>query len=145
MRLRPESRKRRGASLVEAVLVLLIFLTFILSMMDLGLGAMRRNVICEAARQGARQAIVHGKLAPSPWGPASGAYPGQNPYTVTADNSSDAIAGAVRPYLATLDPGTVTLRVQRLDGHNDSTLDSRDQVTLSCPYTPMTTLIATFT
>ena len=72
-------------------------------------------MICEAARQGARQAVVHGKLAPSPWSPASGAYPGQNPYTVTADSSSDAIASAVRPYLATVGPSTVTIKVRYHD------------------------------
>ena len=114
-------------------------------MIDLGLGVMRRNAAAEVARQLARQAIVHGKLAASPWSPATGAYPGQSPYSVPVTSSTDAIAQVVNANLATLDPSALTVTVAWPDGDNDMTSDNRVQVTVSCTYRPVTTVIASFT
>ena len=76
MRLRPKAGKRRGASLEEAVILIMVFLTIILGMIDLGMGVFRSNLVSQLARQGARMAIVHGSKAPSgwqggPWGPSA--------------------------------------------------------------------------
>ena len=65
-----ERTNRRGAALVEAAITLSAFLILVLGMLDLGIGVLRYNTIAEAARTGARAAIVHGSLATqelSPW------------------------------------------------------------------------------
>src|SRR5262245_26201074 len=58
---------RRGAVLAEAAIVIFVFLILVFGMMDLGIGVARNNALSQAARQGVRQAIVHGRLAPSGW------------------------------------------------------------------------------
>src|SRR3954466_11950835 len=70
------SRRRRGGVLVEAAITTSVFLTLVVGMIDLGIYVFRTHVITQAARQGARTAIVHGSLAPSgwnggPWGPTT--------------------------------------------------------------------------
>jgi Flp pilus assembly protein TadG len=155
MQLRHARRNRRGAALVETAVVLSVFLGLVFGMLDLGLAVFRRHIICEAARQGARIAAVHGYLAPTngyamnAWGPipqdassnngalaqflytnATGTpYPS---YSVQADNSSDDLANSIRPYLPGLDPSTVTINIQWLDGNND--LGNRVMVTVSTNY-----------
>ena len=54
---------RRGATLVEAVICILAFLTLVLGMLDLGLTVSRYNTVSEAARLGGRIAIVRGSKA----------------------------------------------------------------------------------
>lgn len=54
---------RRGATLVETVICILAFLTLVLGMLDLGLTVARYNTVAEAARMGARIAIVRGSKA----------------------------------------------------------------------------------
>ncbi len=54
---------RRGATLVETALCLPVFLLLVFGMIDLGFAVQRRNLASEAARIGARQAIVHGSDA----------------------------------------------------------------------------------
>jgi Flp pilus assembly protein TadG len=133
MRLRPEKRKRPGASLVETALVMVVFLTLLLGMLDLGLGVFRNNILSQAARQTARQAVVHGSLSSVPWGPST-----YGP--VTADDNG-AIATALRPYLVGLDPSTVTVQVAWPDGGNAPDQDCRVRVTVSTPYRPMMTFV----
>src|SRR5438067_10755530 len=96
MRLRPQQQVRCGATLVEAGLVLGLFLTLVFGMIDLGIGVLRYHIVAEAARQGARIAIVHGNVTPpggrplSPWGPA--------PYSGRGSDQGE-IPNAIRPYL----------------------------------------------
>jgi hypothetical protein len=101
-------------------------------MLDIGVALFRKHVASEAARQGARNAIVHGYLAPNgsamnAWGPTPSYYPalttgslysGSASYTVRADDTSDDLANAVRPYLVGLDPSTVTVGIRWPDGDN---------------------------
>ena len=54
---------RRGASAVEASIILIVFLMLVLGLLDLGIGVLRYHMASEAARIGARQAIVHGSKA----------------------------------------------------------------------------------
>jgi Flp pilus assembly protein TadG len=136
MRLRPENRKRRGTSLVETALVMVVFLTLILGTLDLGLGVFRNNTLSQAARQLARQAVVHGSLSQevtTPWGPST--------YGPVAANDTGAIATALQPYLVGMDPANVTVTVTWLDGGNAPDQDQRVRVTLSVPYQPMMTFI----
>ena len=88
---------RNGVTMVEMAIVLMVFLTLVLGMLDLGIAVFRHHVIAEAARQGARQAIVHGSLADKlgPWGPDTFSGP--------ADTSSS-LVDAIRPCLAGMDP-----------------------------------------
>jgi Flp pilus assembly protein TadG len=131
---RPSGRGRRSATIVETTIVLLVFLILILGMSDLGIAVFRYHVICQGAREGARLAIVHGSLASAQmgsWGPTT--------YGPIAANDSNAIAKAIAPYLADLDPSTVTLKVEWPDGDNQ--VGSRVRVTVSAPYQPLMTFI----
>jgi Flp pilus assembly protein TadG len=130
-RTREPRRRPRGAVLTEAALTLPVFLTVVLAVLDLGIGLFVQEVICQAARQGVRQAIVHGRLA-SPrrtsWGPTT--------YTAMA-NASGEIPAAIRTQLAVLDPARVSIRVDWIDGGND--VQQRVRVTVSTTWTPMLT------
>jgi hypothetical protein len=110
---------RRGAVAVEAAFVLPVFLLIVLGAFDLGIAVFHDNTLSAAARRAARQAIVHGALAPSAWGPAR--------YVGTAGDAS-AIAQAIRP-LPAMNPAQVQLQVDWLDGGNQP--NQRVQVTLS--------------
>jgi TadE-like protein len=69
----PARRDARGAgqSLVEFALVLPLFLTILIGMVDVGRAIWANNVIANAAREAARYAIVHGgtKTNACPVGP----------------------------------------------------------------------------
>src|SRR4051794_23949612 len=129
-----------------------LFLTLVFGMLDLGGALFRSHVACQAARQAARQAIVHGYLslhnpAIHAWGPTPSYYPAptsgslyssSTSCTVRADHPSDELARTVRPYLAGLDPSTVTIRIEWPDGDNDP--GNRVTVTVTVPYRSSTLL-----
>ena len=122
-------RWRRGATLVEAAIILAVFLSLVLGLLDLGVAVFMQQAICQVARLGARQAIVHGQLAPprrASWGPAS--------YQGTAA-ATDEIAASIRPALAGLDPSRVTIRVEWPDGGN--AVEQPVRVTASTSWTPL--------
>lgn len=58
-------RGRLGATLVEAAITLSVFVISLLAAVDLGLGVYRYHLVAEAARLGAREAIVHGSQSPA--------------------------------------------------------------------------------
>ncbi|HUT14608.1 MAG TPA: TadE/TadG family type IV pilus assembly protein [Thermoguttaceae bacterium] len=131
-RRRTRSRNARGTTSVEMALVLLLFLTLVLGMLDLGIGVFRYNLLAQAARQGARQAIVHGTLADrlGPWGPQS--YSGQG-------DDSHPVADAVRPSLTAFDPSEVGIQADWIDGDNE--FEKRVRIAVSAPYRPIMTFI----
>lgn len=146
MRISRHATKRQGATVIEAAVVSIVFLMLVFGMLDLGIAVFRHHVISQAARWGARQTIVQGKMAISElnggsWGPPPAAYPGSNPYVTKAD-AADSIANAMKPFLVGLDPSLVTITVNWLDGSNDP-MDgtNRVQVTMEMPYRPMTPFI----
>jgi len=63
MRLPRQRMIRSGASAVEAAIILTAFLMLVLGVLDLGIGVLRYHMACDAARIGARQAIVRGSMA----------------------------------------------------------------------------------
>lgn len=126
MRLR--AHRRRGFALLEAVLVTSIFLMLVFGMLDLGLGVFRRNTLSQAARQLARQAVVHGSLSNSPWGTST--------YGPVAASDTNAIATTLQPYLVGMNPADVTVTVAWPDGGNEPDQDRRVRVTLSTTYQP---------
>jgi Flp pilus assembly protein TadG len=119
--------------LVEAAVTISLFLTMVFGMLDLGIALFRKHVVTEAARQGARNAIIHGYFAPNnstmnAWGKTPSYYPALTSqslypypfYSVRADNTSDELASTIRPYLPGLDPSTVQIQIQWPDGNNDT-------------------------
>ena len=123
---------RRGTTTVELALVLLTFLVLVFGMLDLGLGVLRYNTLSQAARQVARQAIVHGAMASrlGPWGPAD--------YTGTGSDTNP-IAQAAQSSLSGFDLSEVNVQVSWLDG--DNKLDQTVRATVSAPYQPLVTFI----
>ncbi len=130
----PKSNQRRGAAALETAVIYLVFLTMLLGFLDLSLAVFRSHVCAQAARQGARMAIVRGALAPpelAEWGPAT--------YNSVA-NSGDAIAAAIQPFLDdVVDLGATTITIEWLDGNTD--LESRVRVNISTLYSPFLTFV----
>jgi len=136
LRCRPRQRKanrRGGAVTVELAVVLNVYLLLILGTFDFGIATYRFNAISQAARQGARQAIVHGQLAPpamAAWGPAT--------YNGTASDGS-VYAQAVTPMLAGFTLNDVTIRVEWIDGGN--AVQQRVRFTVSTTQQPILTSV----
>ena len=121
--------------MVEAAIVLSVFLLLILGTFDLGIATYRYNTLSQAARQGARQAIVHGSLAPpamQAWGPAT--------YTGTAGDGS-VYAQAVTPMLVGFNLNTVVIKVEWPDGSNST--QQRVRYTVTTNYQPILTSVFT--
>jgi TadE-like protein len=132
MRVRRRFGYQRGSAMIEAVITIPVFLTLVFAMVDAGVGVYRQHAITQAARQGARQAMVHGKLALAgwnggPWGPGT--------FGPTAANSTDPKAQAVGNYLAGIDKSQVQVQMDWLDGANDA--EKRVRVTVTAHWTPM--------
>lgn len=131
MKVLPRRRARRGAAIVESLFVLMGFLLLILGLVDVGLGVLRNHMLSQAARQGIRQVVVHGEYAPAEW---NGGKWGPSTYTGTAA-AEDPIASSIRPFLTGIDPATVNITVQWLDGTNR--VGERVQLTVRHAWTPM--------
>ena len=125
---------RRGAAAVEAAIMLPVFLILVLGMIDLAVGVSRKQMVCQAAREAGRLAMVRGSMAPSQlgqWGPTTfGPAPAE---------STDPIAKAVAAKLGGLRPSAVTLKLEWLDGSN--TPESRVRATVTTTYQPVVTYI----
>jgi len=124
---------RRGATLVETTVVLLLFLTFLFGMLDLGLAVFRHQILSFVARRGAREVIVHGEYADrlGIWGPA--------PISGTLDSLDPAIRGKLEPCLVGIAPQDIDVQITWLDGTNY--FKKRVQVTLTTDYAPITTFV----
>jgi Flp pilus assembly protein TadG len=133
--MRPKSgrKRRRGATLVESTFTTLAFMGLMLGTVDMGVAIMRMHIVSEAARQGARKAIVHGSTMGNPlgkWGPT--AFNGNG-------NSSDPIVASNVAYLTGLDPTQVTINVTWPDGN--SKVESRVTYQVSTTWSPMITWV----
>jgi hypothetical protein len=86
------TRRRRdgGQGLAEFALVIPLLLIFVLALVDFARGIFIYSVVSDAAREGARYAIVHGALAPldsmTPSGPGT-SDPNGSTYVVPAARS----------------------------------------------------------
>jgi Flp pilus assembly protein TadG len=116
-------QQRRGATAVEAAIIVLVFLIVVLGMIDLGVGIFRYHTLAEASRIAAREAIVHGSLALDPWN--SG----------TADSQMHA---KIKPFL---DAAGVDARVTASYLDQGNRPGNRVQVTVAAPYQPILTSI----
>lgn len=106
-------RNRRGASAVEAAIVLPVFLWILLAMLDLGIAVLRHNALSDAARRVGRAAALHGSLAPEraggSWGPAT--------VQTTVASEAPLVAG-LQHKLPTMPAEDVSVEVRWLDGEN---------------------------
>ena len=97
---------------MEGAIVLGVVLIFLLGMFDLATAVLRFNILSEAARRGAREAIVRGELSEperESWGPT--------PFNGTAADSSE-IALLIQSALVSLDPTDVSITAEWPDGGN---------------------------
>ncbi|MGE0529392.1 MAG: TadE/TadG family type IV pilus assembly protein [Bdellovibrionales bacterium] len=127
------SRSRPGALTIESAVVFLVFFVLIVGLLDLSIATFRYNLISEAARHTARQAIVHGSLAAElgPWGPSTvGPSPG---------TSLDPVVESATKHMSGIDLNSVTVEAVWLDGNNQP--GDRVQITISAHYQPILTYI----
>jgi hypothetical protein len=129
--------------MVETAITLSLSVLLVFGMIDLGFWVFRTQLLSQAARQIARQAIVHGSLADrlGSWGPdtisetmAPGAG-GDQP------SAGDAIRETVGPTLIGLDPNEVRYTLEWIDGGNDPQAGHRVRVTVRTPFRPIMTFI----
>lgn len=125
----PSPQARRGVALLEAAIVLGVFLTLLLGSLDLMLMVFRDNTMAQAARRLARAAIVRGEGVAGfaePWGPA--------PYSGTADDDTQQ-AAAIRDVLVAVDPADVQIRISWPDAANAT--GNRVEVVVSMQHQPI--------
>src|SRR5437016_597498 len=136
-------RRRRGATAIEAALTLSLLVTLVLGMLDLGLWVARQQMLAHAARQVARQAVVHGKLADKlgTWGPTTITTNAVAPNPVNPNDATSVIRQTASASLADWNRSQVTVKVEWPDGGNDPRLEHRVRVTVSGPYHPIMTFI----
>jgi hypothetical protein len=122
-------RGRPGATVLECAFVLPVALIMIFALLDLGIAAARYNALADASRRIAREAIIHGSLAPAEigtWGPAE--------YVGTAADGSQVVE-SVQDVLLTMLPNQVNVRVSWLDGDNSP--GDRVEVELNYEHQPL--------
>jgi Flp pilus assembly protein TadG len=115
---------RRGAAAVECALVLPVAFFAVFSLLDLGLAALRYNSLSEVTRRIAREAVLHGSLAPSSngtWGPSA--------YEGTLSDASPIVAKA-KSLIPTMSASDVTVQVTWPDDDNSP----RDRVQVEVAY-----------
>jgi Flp pilus assembly protein TadG len=100
---RPGAARRSGVAIVETAVVLPIVLVFILGALDFAHVMYANGTVSEAARAGARYAIVHGSMAATPSGP-------------TANDAN--VASTAQSYALALDPTQLTVTSSWGNGNN---------------------------
>lgn len=126
----PLPNVHRGATAIEAAVVLPVALLALFAILDLGLASLRYNTLAEAARRLARAAVMRGEETPSEigndWGPTE--------IIATAADSIDP-ALTIHPLLPTMDPADVSIRMTWPDTTNNS--GSRVRVELQYQHQPL--------
>lgn len=121
IRTRPQPR---GAAALETAFVLPVTLLVVFALLDLGLAALRYNTLVDASQRLAREAAMHGDLAPSvagSWGPAT--------YTGTAADA-DKIMNPIRQHLPTMAADLVAVELTWPDTGNSP----RDRIEVGLRY-----------
>ncbi|HLE82148.1 MAG TPA: TadE/TadG family type IV pilus assembly protein [Dehalococcoidia bacterium] len=130
-----------GQSMVEFALMFVSFMFVMAGIFDFSRALFYYNSLSEAARVGARYAIVHGENASSPAGPCSSGA------SCSCDNSAAANASAIRTAVLTrttgMSPGGVTTTCSWPDQNVSFTylnsINKRVTVTVSYTYQPILT------
>jgi Flp pilus assembly protein TadG len=118
--------------MTEFTLVMMLFFVLVFGMIDLAILITRSQSLAQAARVGARAAVVRGEYANILGSVGPTAYSG----TAAA---SHPVADALRGQLILMNPANVTLNVTWADGNN--AVDSRVRVRLTANFTPLMTFI----
>jgi Flp pilus assembly protein TadG len=128
---RRRTRRRSGVTVVESAFAIILTLSVVFTVLDLGLLAFQSNMLSLAARRLARESIVRGGVIEptSAWGPASLSG-------TAADGSPE--AQVVLPYCTTMTPSKVKIAMTWPDGSNG--IDDRVNVQLNFQRQPMTPL-----
>ncbi len=126
-------KHRRGAAVLEMSIILMTFLVLTMGMLDMGIGVCRYHIVAQAARFGARRAIVHGDRATQlgSWGTATIDVMANANGIPIVDGVDDGIA----PMLIGCDLPQTRIRVEWLEGGNS--FEQPVRVTLTSPYTPL--------
>ncbi len=130
-------KHRRGAAVVEMSIILLTFLVLTMGMLDMGIGVFRYHIVAQAARFGARRAIVHGDRATQlgSWGTAM--------IDVVANANGipivDGVDDGIAPMLVGCDLSQTRILVEWLEGGNS--FEQPVRVTITSPYTPLFSFI----
>jgi len=135
--MRRARNKRRGAAVLEMAIVLFWFLVLTMCMLDFGVAVFRYNVLSQAARHGARRAIVHGEMALplGVWGPAAIDVPATaNGIPIVGDGSANDTDGLQRKLIG-CDLDTTRIQVEWLSGSN--AVGEPVRVTVTSPYQPV--------
>jgi hypothetical protein len=111
-------------------------LTLMLGLVDLGVGVFRNHIVSESARQGARQAIVHGANAS-----VLGSWYSSTPlvYQNISSTTTDPHLTGLLPYLTGLDLSTVTVTYQWPDSTHQNQVESPVEVTVTTTWSPILT------
>lgn len=120
----PKQANRRGATAVEAAIVLPVLFAVLFAILDLGIAATRYNAIAEVAHRVAREAVLHGSLSEDSadmWGPSE--------YSGTLADGSEVMATAAN-MIPTMDASDVRVRVSWPDVDNSP----RDRVRVDVEY-----------
>lgn len=136
MPIRVRRSTRRGAATTEFALVLPAFLALVIGVIDASVGVARFNSLSQAARHGARQAMVHGSQAPAGWN--GGAW-GPGPIDQSATATGDPAVDAVRPMLVNCRLEDSRVRIEWPDGSNAPGRPVR--VTVTSSYRPILTFL----
>ncbi|MCC9655253.1 TadE/TadG family type IV pilus assembly protein [Rhodopirellula halodulae] len=103
-------QSRRGATAVEAAFTLPLLLWILLALLDLGTAAIRMNALSDTARRIGRRATLHGSMSP----PANGTW---GPESFSGNMVSGThYAGNLQAFLPTMDPESVSMKVEWPDG-----------------------------
>jgi hypothetical protein len=136
--MRRAKNKRRGAAVLEMVIVLFWFLVLTMCMLDFGVAVFRYHILSQAARHGARRAIVHGEMA-SPLGVWGHDIIDRVPITATGipivgHGGTDDTDGLKRMLIG-CDPNETRITVEWLNGSN--AVGEPVRVTVTSPYQPV--------
>jgi TadE-like protein len=121
---RHPSAGRRGTTMVECALTLPVMFFVLFALLDLGIGAVRYDALAEASRRIAREAVIHGSLAPDSagtWGP--------DEYVGTAADGSEFVS-SIQNLLPTMQSEAVNVHITWPDGDNSP----RDRVQVELTY-----------
>ena len=130
------TQKRIGVTSVEFSFVAMVFLTVVFGMLELSIAVFQYHVVSQAARHGARLAIVRGELASAlgKWDPR---ILGNTHSALLSAN--DPISNLVRPFAAGISPPRTTVTITWPDATNK--LESLVQVEVVTVHQPFVTFL----
>jgi Flp pilus assembly protein TadG len=111
-------RRRHGAAVVELAVVMPVILLFLLGTIDFSLIMYAYGTVSEAARGGARYAIVHGSWSSVPVGPAA---------------NDATVATTVKSFAPALDPTQLTITSSWANNSNAPSSQVTVNVSYNCP------------